>query len=128
MFAHAGYTPKQMVDFINANWKPEQVDKLATHIKIVVTKRDDGSFTEEDFASVGSYAENVGIKVSDYYNESNSPFKPDPNAPPAWEWTGPCWLRQSRIAAPVRQVRLDHRAGDSHRLRISCARDGLWRV
>jgi hypothetical protein len=54
-----------------------------------VTRRDDGSFTEEDFASIESYAENVGIKVPDYYNESNSPFKPDPNAPPAWEWVGP---------------------------------------
>jgi hypothetical protein len=89
MFAHAGYTPEEMVTHINANWTPEQADKLATYIKRAVTRRDDGSFTEEDFASIESYAENVGIKVPDYYNESNSPFKPDPNAPPAWEWVGP---------------------------------------
>jgi hypothetical protein len=89
MFAHAGYTPEEMVAHINANWTPEQADKLATYIKRAVTRRDDGSFTEEDFASIETYAENVGIKVPDYYNESNSPFKPDPNAPPAWEWVGP---------------------------------------
>ena len=89
MFRHAGYTPEQMVDFINQNWTPEQADRLATDIKRVVTRSDDGSYSDEDFAFVESYAESVGIKVPDYYNESNTPFKPDPNAPPAWEWTGP---------------------------------------